>query len=299
MADCNNDTSNTSGKQPRHRKPETRAKLIVAKPVVSCDDGSMMTAYLVDATEIKDVDFLKEKRMDSEAKNIMITNTDAIVLWWYAVQGMAYNNATEISTAVICKTFGWGRKRVEEARNYLKEKELIKNVSGNIYIINPYYASRISPVYRPALENAWRKGTMRYFDDDRSAIDRERKEKKKGVAPAVEPVHEPVATEPAREQYVDGEQMLLTDLPQLKKAEEEAAFVADAQQYIKELRRQKARERQRLCRERKRQREREALETATVHVRQVDEYAPWEVIPEERYVKKREEDHDFGDMSFV
>lgn len=277
MADCNNDTSNTSGKQPRHRKPETRAKLIGAKPVVSCDDGSMMTAYLVDATEIKDVDFLKEKRMDSEAKKIMITNTDAIVLWWYAVQGMAYNNATEISTAVICKTFGWGRKRVEEARNYLKEKELIKNISGNIYIINPYYASRISPVYRPALENAWRKGTTRYFDDDRSAIDRERKEKKKGVAPAVEPVHEPVATEPAREQYVDGEQ----------------------QQYIKELRRQKARERQRLCRERKRQREREALETATVHVRQIDEYAPWEVTPEELYVKKREEDHDFGDMSFV
>jgi DNA-binding transcriptional MocR family regulator len=139
----------------------------------------------------KDICFVKYfERAGDDVMDILYPYS--AVLWLRIMRYAGYDNTIALPIREISEALQCSATTATRALKELKEKGYIKLHSGTrgVYLVNPWKATRVSPAYRVALEEAWTAGTAknvrRRMEEIADEIKIKRKERRKAEIRAEE-----------------------------------------------------------------------------------------------------------------
>ena len=174
-----NSTNYSSSPQEKQLCRPTTRKNAIEKCHATLSDGRYVDAVLYERTAEKDVRF--KKFFDEAGDDQLDKNVYSCAIWLRIMRYMEYNNSIIMSIQDICTAFGCSTATAVKAMKVLKDEKYIKpqkNIRG-LYVVNPWKATKISAVYRPALEEAWQNGTTKFVQQRINEISDELKRKRR------------------------------------------------------------------------------------------------------------------------
>lgn len=161
--------------------PKVRAKKMTEEDVLR-SDGTVAKHIVVDAREERDVDFIKVFSTIDEGGGTMEIMKDlssaGSKIWLWVLLTMDHKNVFCASIDDIMSETRLSRGTVIKGVREIVEAGLLRKVPKmqSVYLVNPRFASRLSPRYRQALESAWNTGNIRKIESNMRAIDAKKRE---------------------------------------------------------------------------------------------------------------------------